>query len=176
MIKIHTLLLLVLLSINAPLAIADSESLPDNGWLEQRMNIDCDGRPLKEVLKDIATFFQTEIVYQAEGAENPVQCQYSMATVEQILDRLFGKQNRAILIEYVPKRRIIVQVFSVFEYNIVSEDGGNTTETIPFLGNMTNESLSAKQKEQFKAYDEELKDPNAIIPGQSESSPIAPET
>lgn len=129
------------------------------------MNLDCNGRPLEEVMEEIATFFQTEIVYEAEGADLPVQCQYSLTTVEQTLSRLFKKQNSAILIEYVPERKITVQVFGVSEYNIVSSDGSNTIQTLPFLGNMTNEALAAMQIEQYNVYLEELKDPNTIIPG-----------
>lgn len=159
-------LLFALHFVNTPLVIAkDSLTLSHNGWLEQRMSLDCNGRPLKEVLEEIAIFFQTEIVYEAEGADLPVQCQYSLTTVEQALNRLFNKQNSTILIEYVPKRKITVQVFGVSEYNIVSSDGRNTVQTLPFLGNMTNEALSAMQKEQFNVYRKELKDPNAIIPG-----------
>lgn len=164
----HYVLLFALICFNTHLAMGNeppASTIANNGWLEERMSLDCNGHPLEEVLEDVATFFKTEIVYQAEGAKQPVQCHYVMATVEQILDRLFKKQNRAILIELVPKKKIIVQVFGVSEYNIVSNDGTNKTQSLPFLGDMTNESLAAMQKEQFKKYLEELQNPDAIIPG-----------
>ena len=161
-------ILVALLFINASIAIADSTPVKipkSTNWLDKQMNLDCNSRSLDEVLEDVAAFFQTEIVYQAEGAEVPRQCRYSMLTVEQILDRLFQKENRAILIEYVPKKKIIVQVFGVSEYNIISDSGRKEKQSLPFLGEMTNEALSAMQNEQLKAYHEELQDLDAIIPG-----------
>lgn len=161
-------ILFALLCINASLAIADSTPVTtpaSTNWLKKQMNLDCNSRSLNEVLEDVAAFFQTEIVYQAEGAEVPRQCRYSLLTVEQILDRLFQKENRAILIEYAPKRKIIVQVFGVSEYNIISDNGRKDNQSLPFLADMTNEALSAMQNEQLKAYHEELQDVNAIIPG-----------
>jgi hypothetical protein len=161
--------LFAFLFINVPLmAAVDSQisATPSlNEWLEKRIDVNCNGRPLKEVMAEIAAFFETEIVYEAEGADLPVQCHYSQTTVEQTLDRLFRKQNRAILIEHLPKRKITVQVFGVSEYNIVSYDGSNRLETLPFLADMTNEALAAMQNEQFEAYQKELKDPSAIDPG-----------
>jgi len=161
-------IVVALLLINASLAIADSTlaaTPASTNWLKKQMNLDCNSRSLNEVLEDVAAYFQTEIVYQAKGAEVPRQCRYSLLTVEQILDRLFQKENRAILIEDVPKRKIIVQVFGVSEYNIISDNGRKDNQSLPFLADMTNEALAAMQKEQLKAYHEELQDVNSIIPG-----------
>jgi hypothetical protein len=166
--KFRNMILVVLLFINAPIVIADSKTVttPElNNWLERRMDLDCNSRSLDEILEDVATFFQTEIVYQTEGASVPIQCRYTLATIEQILDRLFQKKNRAILIEYVPKRKIIVQIFGTSEYNIISDGGVKKTQNLPFLANMTNDALFEMQKEQLKTYHEEMKDLGAIIPG-----------
>jgi hypothetical protein len=164
----RNMILVALLFINAPIVIADSKlatTSESSNWLGKRMDLDCNNRSLDEVLEDVATFFQTEIVYQAEGADVPVQCRYSRATIEQILDRLFQKNNRAILIEYVPKRKIIVQIFGTSEYNIISDRGIKKTQNLPFLANMTNDALFQMQEEQLKTYNEEKKDFDAVIPG-----------
>jgi len=160
-------LLYALISINIPVVIAEVKtdtSTAENDWLHQRMNLDCRGRSLQNVLEDVAIFFQTEIVYEAENAGRAVHCRYVKATAEQILNRIFSSENRAILIENTPKKKITVQVFGVSEYNIISNDGGSATQNIPFLADMTNELLFAMQKEQYQRYKDELKNPASIIP------------
>lgn len=134
-------------------------------WLNKKMDLDCNGRPLAKVLEEVAEFFEMTVVYQAEGDEVPVWCNYSQSTAREILDRLFKKQNRALLIEDTPERKITVQVFGVSEYNVVSSSGNSETQTLPFLSEMTNNELVAMQNDQYELYRQEMKDPNAIVPG-----------
>lgn len=144
-------------------AATAAPSSPD--WLNQKMNLHCNGRALAEVLEEVADFFDTTLVYQAEGDQRPVWCEYSQVTASEILNRLFQRQNRAILVEDFPERRITVQVFGVSTYNVLSPDGDIETETLPFLSEMTNKELTAMQNAQYELYQQEIKDPNAIIPG-----------
>ncbi|WP_319549704.1 hypothetical protein [Desulfogranum marinum] len=131
------------------------------------MNLDCAGRPLTEILDEVADFFETELVYQAEESGLAIQCSYSQATVSEILNRLFQAQSRAILIENLPERRITVEVFGLSERHVVSTGEGSGKETLPFLGGMTKAELAAMQHAQLELYHQEMKNPSAIIPGLS---------
>lgn len=133
-------------------------------WFEQKMNLECNGRTIEEVLKEVSAFFKTKIIYQAKVAKVPIHCSYSNLTAEQILSRLFKDQNKAIQLELAPERMIIVQIFGESKYNIVSSDGSTKTEILPFLADMTNEDLARMQKEQYRLYKKELANTEAIIP------------
>ncbi|WP_446011685.1 hypothetical protein [Candidatus Electrothrix sp.] len=165
-----TLITVSLLTIG-PLFEALAEEKADVGlhssesWFEQKMNLDCNGRAVEEVLKEVASFFKTKIIYQSRMAKVPIHCSYLSVTVEEILRRLFKDQNNTILLGHAPERKIIVQVFGETKYNIVSSDGSTGTEIIPFLPNMTNEDLARLHKEQLRLYKKELANPDAIIPG-----------
>ena len=143
---------------------ASDPAIRDDWWLK-RITFDCKDRSLKEVVAELAASFKIDIIYQAKGAEEPKQCRYNELTVEQILSRLFRKQNSSLIIDDKDKRKITVQVFGVSEYNIVSHGEDKGTETLPFLANMTNEKLILMQNEQLKAYKQELENPDSIIPG-----------
>lgn len=165
---LHLCLLLLSLSLVSVASVsAESATTASSNpeWLNQKMDLDCNGRPLVAVLEEVAEFFDTTLIYQAEGDELPVRCSYSQATVSELLRLLFKRQNRAILIEESPERRITVQVFGVSEYNVVSSDGNSEKKTLPFLSEMTNKELAAMQNAQLKLYQQKIQDPNVIISG-----------
>lgn len=134
-------------------------------WLKKKMDLICNARTIEEVLKEVAAFYQTKIIYQAKMADVTVQCDYKGATVEQIVNRIFAQQNRAVTFEYVPERKIIVQVFGESNYNVVSSSGTTKTENLPFLADKTNKDLVRMQNEQYAYYQKELANKKAIVPG-----------